>query len=1357
MIAPPDALVFSASKMSDEIRNPLLLSPKVPPSAAPVYVRMHFARDTNSCNDHPVMPPPAIARAAPDALARAQPTPRTKGLLKTPNSTSKRKSVIFVDNRNETAYLASASNDPDFIPGIIRMPTPGRPTPARAATGTTPAPTASAAKSSSKKRTTGEAERSPQGTASKRRKIGDPGPPPTTTVVMAASGAQIVTLAGAAPACEDIEDYFLHAANALFADILAGTARTPERYYGKGSASKGSAGKADKSPAKAEWADSAARTLFGTDKPSPAQTAAVERRFTEATGFLFQAPPGAAPTAEQVSVVTACFHNASAAVAGAPASSPGKTSPAVSQMFGDAMELDRFRAMQAAATGVALPPSAEKAGRRRSSAGKPGTPKAATPKGKSPARGKSPAKGLSKEDEAAAAEAWAAEVDASKTPARDFKAAAKGLKPGRNSRRSSSGAEWANEQFAEVAPKSEKKVTGRRSLSAPPASRTPAKGLSKEDEAAAAEAWAAEVAASKTPARDFKAAAKGLKPGRNSRRSSSGAEWANEQFAEVAPKSEKKVAGRRSLSQEPAPVASGKKASRRSSAGAWANQAFTEMEVEEEEVTRGRSATPKATTPKGKSPARGKSPAKGLSKEDEAAAAEAWAAEVDASKTPARDFKAAAKGLKPGRNSRRSSSGAEWANEQFAEVAPKSEKKVTGRRSLSQEPAPVASGKKASRRSSAGAWANQAFTEMEVEEEEVTRGRSATPKATTPKGKSPAKGLSKEDEAAAAEAWAAEVAASKTPARDFKAAAKGLKPGRNSRRSSSGAEWANEQFAEVAPKSEKKVAGRRSLSQEPAPVASGKKASRRSSAGAWANQAFAEEEEDLMLAAEIEAGLDLEKTPAPVASGKKASRRSSAGAWANQAFTEMEVEDEEVTRGRSATPKATTPKGKSPAKGLSKEDEAAAAEAWAAEVAASKTPARDFKAAAKGLKPGRNSRRSSSGAEWANEQFAEVLVAPKSAEKLPASRRSLSPAAEPKAVPARRNRKSVLPALDSAGPLLAEATPEETAAVPPPRRGRKSVIPALPESEDAAPARRTRKSVAPAALPAPVEEAVEEAPARASKRKSVGAAPAGKRARSSLAAASPHVSIGKSVEYAITPRQKGDWRAAGLVDEEEEEEEVVAAPAPAKKAARGKKAAAAAPVEEEAAPAPAKKAARGKKAAAAAPVEEEAAPAPAKKATRGKKAAAAAPVEEEAAPAPAKKAARGKKAAAAAPVEEEAAPAPAKKATRGKKAAAAAPVEEEAAPAPAKKAARGKKAAAAAPVEEEAAPAPAKKATRGKKAAAPVEEEASPAKKATAKKAAAKKAAPAAEPAPKPTRGKRAAAAAPAEEEPAPKRATRRR
>ena len=44
-----------------------------------------------------------------------------QGLLKTPNSVNKRRSVCFVDHRNETAYLASASNDPDFIPGIIRV------------------------------------------------------------------------------------------------------------------------------------------------------------------------------------------------------------------------------------------------------------------------------------------------------------------------------------------------------------------------------------------------------------------------------------------------------------------------------------------------------------------------------------------------------------------------------------------------------------------------------------------------------------------------------------------------------------------------------------------------------------------------------------------------------------------------------------------------------------------------------------------------------------------------------------------------------------------------------------------------------------------------------------------------------------------------------------------------------------------------------------------------------------------------------------------------------------------------------------------------------------------------------------
>lgn len=38
-----------------------------------------------------------------------------KGLLKTPNSTSKRKSVCFVDKRNETAFF-TRNDDPDFVP-----------------------------------------------------------------------------------------------------------------------------------------------------------------------------------------------------------------------------------------------------------------------------------------------------------------------------------------------------------------------------------------------------------------------------------------------------------------------------------------------------------------------------------------------------------------------------------------------------------------------------------------------------------------------------------------------------------------------------------------------------------------------------------------------------------------------------------------------------------------------------------------------------------------------------------------------------------------------------------------------------------------------------------------------------------------------------------------------------------------------------------------------------------------------------------------------------------------------------------------------------------------------------------------
>jgi hypothetical protein len=224
-----------------------------------------------------------------------QPTPRSKGLLKTPGSTSKQRSVVFVDDRggelNEVAYLASASNDPDFVPGIIRMPTPGRPTPGKPAPTVPaspspgasaskapssaskiaaptlpapPAPPAAAAAASARKRGTEEADRSPSGAASKRRKIGSPAKA-ATAIVQAAGGACYVQLGAGAPVLDDIEDYFLAAANSLFADILANTAKSPIVHPAAASASKGSAAKASPKGVKASPKGSAGKDPMEVD------------------------------------------------------------------------------------------------------------------------------------------------------------------------------------------------------------------------------------------------------------------------------------------------------------------------------------------------------------------------------------------------------------------------------------------------------------------------------------------------------------------------------------------------------------------------------------------------------------------------------------------------------------------------------------------------------------------------------------------------------------------------------------------------------------------------------------------------------------------------------------------------------------------------------------------------------------------------------------------------------------------------------------------------------------------------------------------------------------------------------------
>ena len=183
-----------------------------------------------------------------------------QGLLKTPASVNKRRSVCFVDHRNEMAYLASASNDPDFIPGIIRVKTPqpkfdvksptqeemdisisscaGEASTSICEAGKSkakPAPSPSKRVEGGKR---GERESQTPGgqnpRCSKRRRV-----EPTTyagVTICRKVGKDIsyVQLSDDAPGVEDIEAYFLDAANRMFGDLMSGTTQTPERYVASG-------------------------------------------------------------------------------------------------------------------------------------------------------------------------------------------------------------------------------------------------------------------------------------------------------------------------------------------------------------------------------------------------------------------------------------------------------------------------------------------------------------------------------------------------------------------------------------------------------------------------------------------------------------------------------------------------------------------------------------------------------------------------------------------------------------------------------------------------------------------------------------------------------------------------------------------------------------------------------------------------------------------------------------------------------------------------------------------------------------------------------------------------------------------
>jgi hypothetical protein len=233
----------------------------------------------------------------------------TKGLLKTPGSTNKRKSVCFVDKRNELAHCVSRNDDPDFQPGIIRAPVLNLEEPP--------------SKTSKNKRTVDAANRSPDVRGGKRRRV-EATSYAGVTIAKHCNGVSYIELQNNAPGVEDIEEFFVDAANKLFADILAGTAMTPEKYMADGrwvgttpgkfkapkqpqqnpkrkstgeertwaeeTSAKVAPKTAQKGPAPVAepWATGTAKAVLAMDEPTPKEVLAVQEQVKAGAAFLFQ-------------------------------------------------------------------------------------------------------------------------------------------------------------------------------------------------------------------------------------------------------------------------------------------------------------------------------------------------------------------------------------------------------------------------------------------------------------------------------------------------------------------------------------------------------------------------------------------------------------------------------------------------------------------------------------------------------------------------------------------------------------------------------------------------------------------------------------------------------------------------------------------------------------------------------------------------------------------------------------------------------------------------------------------------------------------------------------------------------------
>jgi len=524
--------------------------------------------------------------------------------------------------------LASASNDPDFIPGIIRVKTPqpkfgaedkipaieaemevvdapinGKKVKAKAAP--SPAKRVEAGKRGQRE-SVSPAGQNPHG--SKRRRV-EPSTYAGVTISRKigkdGSSASYVQLADDAPGIEDIEAYFLDAANRMFGDLMAGTMHTPDKYFAAGkwaahpagnfpkvASGKKASGSAGAAP-EAEWAQQVAQTLTGTATPTKQDKVIVQEHVEQAAGFLFKSPK---PSTEQVEVISACFENAAAALTDSAQKLPGsKVAKGVKQMFTSSSLpkqpwQEMLQTMHASSTPkgkgkvnaedenamyandiwqATAPPSGGKRASRRSSTGSikgkvaASAEEDAAPKSRrastSSVQAKTPFKDVEEGDFDAAA------VYAETAPKTDRKATRRssGVKATTPAKDAAMDEFDADAAFAEVAPKTDRKATRRSSTGAKDAmesvvetpksrrssaaSATPGKAVQEED--FDANAAFAQVAP-KTAERKVRQSFAGKIPTKVAEEDDFDA---NAAFAEVAPKTGEKVTQRTLMPTPPSP------------------------------------------------------------------------------------------------------------------------------------------------------------------------------------------------------------------------------------------------------------------------------------------------------------------------------------------------------------------------------------------------------------------------------------------------------------------------------------------------------------------------------------------------------------------------------------------------------------------------------------------------------------------------------------------------------------------------------------------------------------------------------------------------------------------------------------